>query len=222
MAEPLMLRLRRGDFLALAELQDRFVDAISSIDSSFVLHGGTAIWRCYAGNRFSFDIDGYITSKRESDLLSADLTWEITRRGMRLARIRAIGESMIATVASEDAELKVELLYRKRGIRHVVANYERVDGSMLSIRTLSPGGFVLEKVEAYEHRRYLRDLYDIYQLVDRAKGDPSVVRRVRRFIMNIEPPSGAPSLGEIVFSGAVPSFSDMVGSIKGAIDEADR
>lgn len=219
MTEPLMLRLRRPDFLSLAELQDRFVDTIFSFDHDFVLHGGTAIWRCYNGNRFSFDIDGYITSKKESVLLKRDLTWEISRGGMRLTNMRTMDGTIIAGVASDTSELKLELLHTKRRIRPVIANYERVDGSALSIRTLSAADFAIEKAEAYVHRHYIRDLYDVYQLVDRAKQDPGVRSRLRRFVNRIEPAAESPSLNEIVFSGIVPSFDDMVSHIKGALNE---
>ena len=69
-------------------MQDRFIETVYSFDPSLILHGGTAIWRCYSGNRFSFDIDGYITSKKEFDLLNGNISWEMAKRGMRLRTMR--------------------------------------------------------------------------------------------------------------------------------------
>ncbi|MFH1246948.1 MAG: nucleotidyl transferase AbiEii/AbiGii toxin family protein, partial [Candidatus Micrarchaeota archaeon] len=56
---PLANKLKKRLHLETATLQDEVVDLIYSI-SSPVLHGGTAIWRCYAGNRFSEDLDFYM------------------------------------------------------------------------------------------------------------------------------------------------------------------
>ncbi len=47
--------------LAVAALQDSVVESIFEMDENIVMQGGTAIWRCYNGNRFSEDIDIYAT-----------------------------------------------------------------------------------------------------------------------------------------------------------------
>jgi predicted nucleotidyltransferase component of viral defense system len=39
------------------------------------------------------------------------------------------------------------------------------DGSSMFVNTLSADVFILEKMKAYESRRYERDLYDIYHLM---------------------------------------------------------
>lgn len=60
MAIPLILRIKRKKHRELAGLQDILIENIYEILPETVLHGGTAIWRCYLGNRFSEDIDIYI------------------------------------------------------------------------------------------------------------------------------------------------------------------
>ena len=57
---PLFNRLKKRQHRELALLQDEITDIVYRISDEAVLHGGTAIWRCYGGNRFSEDIDIYI------------------------------------------------------------------------------------------------------------------------------------------------------------------
>ena len=53
---PLILKLKKQNHKELAEAQDIMIENIFDVDDA-VLHGGTAIWRCYKGKRFSEDID---------------------------------------------------------------------------------------------------------------------------------------------------------------------
>jgi predicted nucleotidyltransferase component of viral defense system len=217
MADPLMLRLRREDFLKLAELQDKFIDCIYSFDSTLILHGGTAIWRCYSGNRFSYDIDGYITSKGESDLINEELTWAVSRSGMRLNKIRQMGMAIFAYISDQETELKVELTPMKKKLNPIRKGYERADGSSLSILTFSPEDFIKEKITTYNSRRYIRDLYDIYQLIDKVEDVKIVRAKLKSFLRNLEKPLNEPELGNIILSGVTPTFDDMVKHISGAI-----
>lgn len=219
MPEPLMVKLKRNDYIAIAELQDTFINMIYSFDHELVLHGGTAIWRCYSGNRFSSDIDGYIVSEAESRLLNGQITWEMERVGLGLRKITERGGTLYILASSGGAELRAELYRRDIGAKPVVVNYERLDGSAVSVRTLSAADLVLEKVETYRRRRYARDLFDIYQLIDRARDNRRLMGRVRAFMKGIEPPLEKAGLVEVVFSGAVPSFGDMVRHITGVANE---
>ena len=62
MAEiPPILKLRKQAQKNIASAQDKIVEEIFKVfGKTAVLHGGTSIWRCYRGNRFSEDIDVYI------------------------------------------------------------------------------------------------------------------------------------------------------------------
>ena len=57
---PLILRLKRTNHKRIAEAQDLIIKELYGVFDKAVLHGGTALWRCYNGNRFSEDIDVYI------------------------------------------------------------------------------------------------------------------------------------------------------------------
>jgi len=218
MTEPLINRIRRPEFIALARLQDRFVEAIYAIDNDFVMHGGTAIWRCYGGNRFSYDIDGYVMSKKESRLLGDNITREIAKAGLRLKRIAQIGEALFVTVSEGETDMKAEIVPLKKRVSPISTPYEKADGTMLSIRTLTPDGFVLEKINAYEGRHYARDLYDIYQLVGRIEVNGIAGKRLKRFVKTTEPPlEGQGGIKGMVLSGVEPSFDDMVNYIRGKL-----
>ena len=53
-------KLKKKMHKDIALLQDIFIDILYEIFPDCVLHGGTAVWRCYNGTRFSEDIDVYI------------------------------------------------------------------------------------------------------------------------------------------------------------------
>ena len=57
---PLILRLKKSAHKDIAAAQDLIVSALYEVFNDSVLHGGTSIWRCYKGNRFSEDVDAYI------------------------------------------------------------------------------------------------------------------------------------------------------------------
>ena len=62
---PINLKLKRKMHKDIAYAQDLIVEEIYNFFPKAVIHGGTAIWRCYNGNRFSEDIDVYIKKDRE-------------------------------------------------------------------------------------------------------------------------------------------------------------
>ena len=50
---PLANQLKKRQQVETALLQDEIIGIIYLITEDMVLHGGTAIWRCYSGKRFS-------------------------------------------------------------------------------------------------------------------------------------------------------------------------
>ena len=57
---PLILKLKKATHREIAKAQDLIVETLYEVFETAVFHGGTAIWRCYKGNRFSEDIDIYM------------------------------------------------------------------------------------------------------------------------------------------------------------------
>ena len=58
--EPIEIKLKSHIQVAIARAQDLAVESLLALDSKVILHGGIAIWRCYNGKRFSYDIDIYV------------------------------------------------------------------------------------------------------------------------------------------------------------------
>ena len=50
-----------------AKLEDVLVELLYSRYNGLVFHGGTSIWRCHGGNRFSRDIDFYLDAKTNEE-----------------------------------------------------------------------------------------------------------------------------------------------------------
>ncbi|MDE1825528.1 MAG: nucleotidyl transferase AbiEii/AbiGii toxin family protein [Candidatus Micrarchaeota archaeon] len=206
---PLSKKLPRQEFVSLAELQDRFIDAIYSFDKNLILHGGTAIWRCYSGNRFSYDIDAYVRSNSELNLISRELTWALSKNGANLDKVRRIGKSMIAQISNPDAQLKAELGIKKAQ-RSIIKEYERADGTFVNVLTLTPEDFILEKIAAYSGRRYIRDLYDIYHLMNYVTRKKAIHKALFKFMREIERPVNLNELPIVVYSGISPTYQGML------------
>ena len=172
--------------IEIARLQDNCIETIYSLDPSAVLHGGTAIWRCYGGNRFSDDIDLYLRNGKRIADVRKNLSFALNKYGVIIVK---------ATVIEK--------------------NYERANGSYMSILTLSTEDFILEKMDAYYSRMYIRDMYDIYHLSNLIISNPRLSKRICRFLDNAKSPVDESSLKSIVYAGAAPSFESMVKSIRG-------
>src|SRR3989344_2482616 len=57
---PLNLKLKKKSEREIAYAQDIIVGELYKFFPNAIIHGGTGIWRCYNGNRFSEDVDVYI------------------------------------------------------------------------------------------------------------------------------------------------------------------
>ncbi len=200
--------------LALARLQDAVVAAVYEIDKDVVMHGGTAIWRCYKGNRFSDDIDVYLTEK-QAKRFSVDLAWALSRHGAKMEYPRTI---RIVDVFNDFARTKLEGM-KMDGRRHPVQReYERVDGSKFYITTLPVEEFLLEKMYTYSKRRYMRDIYDIYQLLSMEEPSKKVKKELVNFLDSIEKPIDERGMVDLVYAGVAPSFETVVGAIRRKVE----
>ncbi|HUB92578.1 MAG TPA: nucleotidyl transferase AbiEii/AbiGii toxin family protein [Candidatus Saccharimonadales bacterium] len=195
-----------------ARLQDTVMEAVYRLIPSAVLHGGTAIWRCYSGNRFSDDLDLYL---KEKDIvrLRDNLTWELRRYDARINKATVVGDSTVIDIEGEGVRLKLEAGPSRGKIKPIEKNYEKTDGTFISIVSLSPEDFMYEKMNAYSSRRYVRDIYDIYHLSSIADPDRKLRKGLCSFLKNIKEPVDENVLGSIIYSGSVPSFEGMVSEI---------
>ncbi len=212
MAEIIERSLKTEKQIALARLQDAVVMAVNEVDPSIVMHGGTAIWRCYNGNRFSDDVDVYLT-ERQLEKINHGFTWALSKRNVKMEYPKISGGNII--VFNDTARTKFEGMKKQRPIRPVQKDYTRVDGTKFVITTLSIEDFILEKIHTYGKRMYARDLYDIYHLCSIEPLSARVKKALKKFLGGIEKPLNEGTLKDIVYIGAAPTFETMVASIKG-------
>ncbi len=194
MHEPIANMLTGGR-LDVARLQDLIMDIIyDSADPEAMLYGGTAIWRCYEGNRFSEDIDIY-TKPSFTDAFEDALerhSLRITWRDPELHSHVKVSDGK-STVLVEASHGSAESDMRQ---------YVRVDGTTAMISVLSPTELLVRKIEAYEGRRYIRDIYDIMQLTGFLdKTDYTVSSRLGAFLKNVTVPEDEQILSSLIYRG---------------------
>lgn len=185
----------RGEKLAIAQLQDTLIEMIyNHVQPSAVLYGGTAVWRCYGGGRFSEDIDIYVSKSFSKKLLP-----ELRKQDLAVVWKNPELES---NVRISNGQTSVLLEAKTGRPESVIAQYEKVDGTRMTISTLSPLDLAVRKMEAYSGRRYVRDLYDLVQLTNFLdKNDYYVRQKFSEFIKGMKKPVDERILKSLVYKG---------------------
>ncbi len=197
-----------GERLELALLQDYVMEIIyNSIEPGALLYGGTAIWRCYGGMRFSEDIDIYMKSasieKLIKNLPAYDLTLESRDKDLQT----------IVRVSNGKTSLLIEA--KEGNAESTIMPYVKVDGSTMAIGVLTPAELLMRKIEAYSNRKYMRDLYDIYVLTGRLDSKDYFVRsKLLEFIKTINKPADEKVLKSLVYAGKAISYREFIDYIK--------
>jgi len=203
---PLFNRLKKKLHVDIALLQDEVVDLVYLISPKAVLHGGTAVWRCYAGNRFSEDLDFYlaINSGFEARFRKA-----IESRGLSLLKFKRTKNTIFSKLSNNAVQIRFEASFRKpKSIE--IRPFERADGTFMNVFSLPLEELLFEKAVAYSNRRLARDIYDVYMLSSLALLDKKLSKKALSIIEKAGRPSDEKNLKAIVFSGAVPSFEQML------------
>ncbi|MBI3587570.1 nucleotidyl transferase AbiEii/AbiGii toxin family protein [Candidatus Micrarchaeota archaeon] len=205
---PIARRMRKKSQVDVAFLQDEIADILYSIEQRAVIHGGTAIWRCYDGKRFSEDLDFYAFGK---DL--GELPAKAESRGIKVLKFRMTDNLLFAGFSDGEAEVRLEVDFaaRKAG---ALAPFERTDGSSMQVFSLTPEELIVEKIAAYRGRRLIRDLYDIAHLSGLVKAGQVVARPLSGFLSNVATPLDEQNLKAIVYSGAIPTYGELVSSLR--------
>jgi predicted nucleotidyltransferase component of viral defense system len=208
---PISNILKSRDELETAQLEDDTVSVLANITDKMAMHGGTAIWRCYNGKRFSTDIDVYIWDEnfKEKFMKSAE------KMGMEVSKFREKRVTFI-NIRKNNTEIKIE----PRNVEKIaiLMPYERIDGSKVNILVLSPEDLVLEKIDAYNDRRVYKDLYDITILLNSVKKPDKIKEALSEFAKDIKAPDeDVQSFTEFkatIYAGVIPSYAKMVDFIK--------
>lgn len=206
---PLAKKLKKRAHAEVAMLQDEIVEIFYSLctDHEPVFHGGTAIWRCYGGSRFSEDLDFYA---EPGDDFEKKLREELDSRGLSLLKYKKAPNVIFSKISDGTVEVRLELSLMKPPEK-VLGKYEKADGTYIDVYTLSPEILISEKMKAYEGRRFIRDIYDIYHLSGYVE---KPVPGISGFLSKIEPPVDEGNLKVLVYSGVAPSFKGIMEALR--------
>ncbi len=194
MAEPIGSFIS-GERLKIAELQDYVIDIIyDNFQPDALLYGGTAIWRCFGGQRFSDDIDIYMDNSSFNNFTSCLEKYDlklIWRDPEFPSRIR---------IAREATPILLET--KPGSAENDIRAYSRIDGTTKTISVLSPTELMIRKIEAYSGRLYIRDIYDLFVLTGWLdKSDYLVQKKFSEFLHGIHRPVDEYIISSLIYAG---------------------
>lgn len=205
---PLQLRLKRETHRKIAYAQDLILKEVYSVFNKAILHGGTAIWRCYKGKRFSEDLDFYLPK----DNKKIELLFEKLKRiGFDIKKKKISERSLYSELEFDRVSVSLEATFQK--ISRVICDYELSDGNFLSIYSLSVEDFIREKSKTYLKRLKIRDLWDVFFLLKNIQNIRKI-KEIGELVKNYKKPNDEENLKVILIEGIVPSAEEMIQYIK--------
>ena len=185
------------------------VETLYEIFDDAVFHGGTAIWRCYKGHRFSEDVDFYL----KRDIKKIDQFYEaLQKKGLLVERKKISENSIYSTLKLGQTFVRFEAIFKKsKGKLH---EYEKAEGSFITVYTLTPEELVKEKVETYLNRLKVRDLYDIFFLLRHVEDNSDIKKDLNKLLKNFKRPVDEKELKVLITEGLVPNVEEMLTYIR--------
>ena len=205
---PLQTKLKREIHRKIAYAQDLVVKEVYSVFDKAVLHGGTAIWRCYNGKRFSEDLDFYLpNNKKKTEVLFENLK----KVGFYIKKRKISENSIYSELEINGLLVRLEATFQR--ISGIICDYEMSDGNIFSIYSLTPESFLIEKSKAYLKRFKVRDLWDVFFLL-KIIDNPKAIKEIGNLIKDYKKPLDEEDLKVILLEGIVPSADEMIEYIK--------
>ena len=206
---PLILELKKEMHKEIARAQDLIIQEAVNILGDVVLHGGTAIWRCYRGNRFSEDIDVYL----RKDIEKINLFFKnLEKKGFVVEKKRIKENSLYSSVRLNKVIVRFEGLFKK--ISGSLKEYETIEGNIIMVYTLTPEELINEKIETYLKRFKIRDLYDIFFLLRYVDNKRKIKSKIHELIDKFKKPVDEKELKVLILEGLVPDYRKMLEYIK--------
>lgn len=206
---PIILKLKKELHKNVAMAQDIIVEELFKIYNKAVLHGGTAIWRCYQGNRFSEDVDVYLPK----DLAKLNLLFDnLLKEGLAIEKKKISENSLYSNLRYNNLFVKFEALFKIA--KGELKEYEKVEGNFLTINCLSVEDIIKEKINAYSNRLKIRDLYDIFFLLRYIEDKEKIKKELKDFVANFKKPIDEENLKILIIEGMVPKANDLLNYIQ--------
>jgi len=206
---PLNLKLRSKADRELAFAQDIIVVELYKFFPEAIIHGGTGIWRCYQGNRFSEDVDVYI--KRDEKKIE-EFFKSLENKGFKIIKKRLKENSLYSGLEFNGIETKFEATFQNK--KPFFKRYETAESFFINVYTLTPEDLVIEKVETYLKRKKIRDLYDIAFLINHVENKKLIKNYLKKLIENFEKPIDEENLANIIILGVIPSYNQLLMEIE--------
>jgi len=209
---PIVKKLKKKIHRDVALLQDILVMEIYNHYSSAVIHGGTALWRCYGGNRFSGDVNVYLPLSMKNSNFENFLDG-MKEKGFTIDKFKQTNNSIFAKFSSLSATVRFEVLF-KNVKNFVTKHFEMSDGNFILVNTLSPEDMIKEKISAYLDRKKIRDIYDIFYLLKFVENRSEIRNELKKLVNNFVKPSDEKELKTLIISGSIPNIKKMLEVIK--------
>ena len=201
-----------------AALQDKVVGIIFGHNGvgDAVLHGGTAICRCFESDRFSPDIDLCSTNTKTGNALAERFVEE----GLEVKKFKRTGNGTIfASVSEGNTTITLSVAGRELRAHEHIATYRCVDGRIFPVTTITPQSLIIEKMQAFQNRRKHTDMYDIYHLLNLLRKEDQTAgmeNKLLAFVTSAMPPvDDHRELRSRVYSGRkIPDYNEMMHSIR--------
>jgi len=205
---PIVKKLKRKIHRTVALAQDILVMEIYDNFPTAVIHGGTAIWRCYGSNRFSEDVDVYLMpASRRSDMQG--FLVGLKGKGLTVDRFKDTDGMIFAKLHFMGVVVRCEILF-KHVKDYVVKQFEMSDGNSILVNTLRPEQMIRAKISAYTGRRKVRDLYDIFFLLKFVERKKELRGLLVKLVNEFQEPEDERELKALIISGSVPTVDDML------------
>jgi len=204
---PIEKKLRKKIHKQVALAQDILILEVYNIFPKAIIHGGTAIWRCYGSNRFSEDVDFYFPLEVKERLQV--LTENLKKRGFIIEKFKRTNNTIFAKFSYLNTSIRLEAVFKKIK-KYVTKNFEMSDGTFILVNTLSPEEMILEKISAYKKRKKVRDLYDIFFLLKFVENKEKIKEALKDFLEKFEKPEDEKELKVLIISGSIPNVESMV------------
>ncbi len=206
---PLILRLKRKEHKEIARAQDIIVEELFNVFDKAILRGGTAIWRCFGGNRFSEDVDVFIPKDKQK----IDLFFEkLKQKGFEIVKKKISENSIFSKLKQNSTIVKFEALFKNAN--GILSEYQTVDSNILMVYSFTAEQFVNGKVDTYLNRLKVRDLYDIFFLLRHLKQKEMVKDQLTKLIKEFKSPLDEKNLKVIILEGLCPTVDEMLTYIK--------
>jgi len=206
----LIRKIKRKYQREMGFAQDLVIENLYRFFPKAVLHGGTFIWRCFNGNRFSEDIDIFLPRKNERKI--REFFRELERIGFKIEKLRIKERSVFSKIIYHKILIRVEFVFKR--VKGELFDYECLDGRKIPILGLSVRDLIEQKINAFIKRKKIRDLYDVFFLLKFVKKDEKLRKKIETLIKKFEKPKDEEELKKIIMFGHAPTSEEILNYLK--------